>query len=88
MDVIVSGEMFRESKPNPEIYKFTLKKLGLEARECVAIEDSTYGIQAAKGAGITTFAKKDNRFHYNQSIADVVIDDLSQIITSLNRSMS
>lgn len=88
VDVIVSGEMFRESKPNPEIYIFTLKKLGLEARECVAIEDSTYGIQAAKGAGITTFAKKDNRFHYNQSMADMVIDDLSQIITSLNRSMS
>lgn len=84
IDIIVSGEMFRESKPNPEIYNFTLKKLQRKPEECIAIEDSTYGIQAAKGAGITTFAKKDNRFHYEQSMADEVIDDLSQIISLLN----
>lgn len=83
VDVIVSGEMFKESKPNPEIYCFTLKKLGLEAAECIAIEDSTYGIQAAKRAGIMTLAKKDERFHYDQSLADEVIEDLSQIIKFL-----
>ena len=80
VDVIVSGEMFQESKPNPEIYNYTLSKLNLKPEECIAIEDSTYGIQAAKGAGITTFAKRDDRFHYEQDMADVVIDDLLQII--------
>lgn len=44
VNVIVSGETFKESKPNSEIYCFTLKKLGLDAEECLAIEDSTYGI--------------------------------------------
>ena len=80
VDVIVSGEMFQESKPNPEIYNYTLSKLNLKPEECIAIEDSTYGIQAAKGAGITTFAKRDDRFHFEQDMADVVIDDLLQII--------
>lgn len=83
VDIIVSGEMFKESKPNPEIYRFTLKKLGLEAEECIAIEDSTYGIQAAKGAGIITLAKKDERFHFKQNLADEVIEDLSQIVRFL-----
>lgn len=84
VDVIVSGEMFHESKPNPEIYNFTLNRLQLKPEECVAIEDSTYGIQAAKGADITTLAKKDNRFHFEQKIADEVIEDLLQIIRFLN----
>lgn len=84
IDVIVSGEMFKESKPNPEIYKFTLKKLGIKAEECIAVEDSTYGIQAAKGANITTYAKRDTRFNFKQNMADEVIDDLSQIITLLS----
>ena len=62
------------------IYNYTLSKLNLKPEECIAIEDSTYGIQAAKGAGITTFAKRDDRFHFEQDMADVVIDDLLQII--------
>ena len=83
VDVIVSGEMFQESKPNPEIYHYTLSRLQFEPQECIAIEDSTYGIQAAKGANITTFAKKDDRYHYEQNRADKIIDDLSQIIELL-----
>lgn len=84
VDVIVSGEMFQESKPNPEIYNDTLKRLGLKPQECIVIEDSTYGIQAAKAAGIITYAKKDTRFYYEQNMADAIIDDLSQIIRILN----
>lgn len=84
VDIIVSGEMFQESKPNPEIYRYTLSRLHLEPKECIAIEDSTYGIQAAKGANIITFAKRDNRFHFNQSMADEVIDDLTQIVNLIN----
>lgn len=83
VDIIVSGEMFQESKPNPEIYHYTLSRLELDSQECIAIEDSTYGIQAAKGANITTIAKKDDRYHYEQSRADKIIDDLSQIIELL-----
>lgn len=83
VDVIVSGEMFKESKPNPEIYNFTMAQLNLTPKECIAIEDSTYGIQAAKNAGIATLAKKDDRFHFNQKIADEVIDDLMQIFEIL-----
>lgn len=84
VDIVVSGEMFQESKPNPEIYQYTLSRLHLEPQECIAIEDSTYGIQAAKGANIITFAKRDNRFHFEQNMADEVIDDLTQIVNLIN----
>lgn len=84
IDLIVSGEMFQESKPNPEIYNYTLNKLGLKSNECISIEDSTYGILASKNAGITTVAKIDNRFHFDQSPADYRINDLIEIIDIIN----
>lgn len=80
VDLTVSGKDFKESKPNPEIYLYTIKALRLPAGECVAVEDSTYGIQAAKGAGLITIAKRDDRFAYNQMLADFRVDRLSQLL--------
>lgn len=77
--LIISGEVFKESKPNPEIYLTCIKRLNLEAKECVAIEDSEYGIEAAKKAGLICIAKRDDRFNYDQSKADYFIDDHDEI---------
>ena len=67
---IISGKMFKESKPNPEIYLYALSVLGLPAEDCMAVEDSTYGICAAKAAGLQVAAVKDDRFSFDQSQAD------------------
>lgn len=80
VDVKVSGEMFSNSKPDPQIYQFTVSQLGLSAGECIAVEDSTYGIQAAVRAGIQVIAKKDDRFGFDQSQADYQADHLGQVI--------
>jgi HAD superfamily hydrolase (TIGR01509 family) len=40
------------AKPLPHLYKETLEKLGLEASEAIAFEDSPNGIAAAKAAGL------------------------------------
>ena len=82
-DVRVSGEDFANSKPNPEIYHFTRKKLGLRAEECIAIEDSSYGIQAAVNAHLKVIAKKDDRFGFDQSVANYQVDTLKQVIELL-----
>lgn len=78
---VVSGEMFHESKPNPEIYLHVLHLLELQASECIAVEDSAYGIQSSKGAGIDTVAIRDSRFSHDQSLADYVIENISELIT-------
>jgi beta-phosphoglucomutase len=49
-DVIISGEDSKKSKPNPEPYKLTVKKLGLSNNECYVIENSPLGIRAARAA--------------------------------------
>ena len=49
-DCIVSGHEFTRSKPDPEIYRFTMDKLGRKPEECLIVEDSTYGVQAGTAA--------------------------------------
>ena len=50
-DCIVSGHEFTHSKPDPEIYRFTMDKLRRKPEECLIVEDSTYGVQAGTAAG-------------------------------------
>lgn len=82
--VIVSGEDFKESKPNPEIYYDTCARLKLSPEECLIIEDSTYGIQAGKAAGVKVIAIKDTRFGYDQSMADDWIAKTTDLSAYLN----
>ncbi len=78
-DIILSGEMFEESKPNPEIYLTAAEKLKVEPCECIVVEDSFYGILAGKNAGMKVIAYKDTQYQIDQSQADEIILDISEI---------
>jgi HAD superfamily hydrolase (TIGR01509 family) len=51
-DITICGNDVRNGKPNPEPYLKAMTALGLEAGECVAIEDSAAGALAAERAGL------------------------------------
>lgn len=78
-DVSISGDMFEKSKPDPEIYLKTAEKLQVLPKDCLVIEDSHYGIQAGKGAGMFVIAKSERRFNFSQALADLVVDDICEI---------
>ena len=82
---IVSGEQFKESKPNPEIYLHTIKELNVNKDEAIIIEDSPKGILAANRAGIKVLALKDDKFGLDQSQADINIDELNDIIKLIEK---
>ncbi len=54
--VIVSGDEVRLSKPAPDCYLLALHRFGVTAADCVAIEDTQHGIEAASEAGIRCLA--------------------------------
>lgn len=76
LDLVVSGESFEKSKPDPAIYLKTAELLGAAPEQCLAIEDSTVGITAAHRAGVRVIALKDERFGFDRSLADGEIDSL------------
>lgn len=82
-DYVVSGDMFQESKPNPEIYLHSAARLGCCPQECFVVEDSTYGIQAAAAANMTIAAIRDARFDFDQTPATYHIEKLNDLLDLL-----
>ena len=79
-EVVVSGSQFKRSKPDPEIYQYTASQLGVKTEECLAVEDSTIGITAASRAGMKIAAVIDDRYNFDQSLADYHIARVKEVL--------
>jgi HAD superfamily hydrolase (TIGR01509 family) len=53
---VVTGDQVTRGKPHPEPYLRAADLLGVDARHCIAIEDSPTGAASALAAGCTTIA--------------------------------
>ncbi|WP_448004655.1 HAD family hydrolase [Agromyces bauzanensis] len=53
-DVLVTGDAVQHAKPHPEPYLKAAAELGVDVRECVAIEDSPAGLTSAWASGAVT----------------------------------
>ena len=49
---VYSADMVQRGKPHPDIFLYAVEKIGVNARHCLVIEDSSSGIQASKAAGM------------------------------------
>lgn len=79
-ETVVSGNQFKKSKPDPEIYLHTASCLGVKPEECLAVEDSTIGITAAHRAGMKIAAIIDERYGFDQSLADYRIPGVKDVL--------
>ena len=82
-EVVVTGDMFTRSKPDPEIYHYTAKALGVKEENCFVLEDSTVGITAAHHAGMKVAALIDERFGFDRKLADYEVKSISDILQYL-----
>eukprot|EP00252_Welwitschia_mirabilis_P019953 TRINITY_DN476_c0_g1_i1.p1 TRINITY_DN476_c0_g1~~TRINITY_DN476_c0_g1_i1.p1 ORF type:complete len:337 (-),score=65.87 TRINITY_DN476_c0_g1_i1:233-1243(-) len=67
LDCFLAGDDVKKKKPDPSIYIEAAKRLGVSPDNCLVIEDSVIGLQAAKGAGMAcivsyTSSTKDQDF--------------------------
>ncbi len=82
VDIAVSGEDCQNPKPAPDVYVVALNKLGVKPEDAVAVEDSPIGIDAAKAAGLCTYALLPRHGeNLDQSAADGVIAQLTDLLT-------
>jgi beta-phosphoglucomutase len=72
IDVIITNEDVEVPKPNPEGYLEAMNKLGAIPSETVVIEDSQYGIAAAKASGANVIEVR--------GVADVNLDLFSHLL--------
>lgn len=76
---ILSGEAVSHNKPAPDIYLKSVEEIGLRPEECVALEDSSIGIKAAKSAGLETWALKYPEYQSDQRQADHVFNGFREV---------
>nr|MDH4449056.1 HAD-IA family hydrolase [Rhodoferax sp.] len=55
-EVVISADEVVHSKPAPECYLLALERMGLEAHEVVALEDTEHGVASAIAAGLACVA--------------------------------
>lgn len=53
---IVRGDEVRQGKPAPDVFLEAARRLGIEPRHCLVVEDAPMGIMAAQAAGIPVVA--------------------------------
>jgi beta-phosphoglucomutase len=51
-DAIADGYSVQRSKPAPDLFLYAAQLLGLNAAQCVVVEDSAAGIEAARAGGM------------------------------------
>jgi beta-phosphoglucomutase-like phosphatase (HAD superfamily) len=68
-----------KGKPAPDIFLNAARKLGMKPEECVVIEDSVYGVAAAKAAGMRVIAVatgEHTRAELSRLNPDILLDSL------------
>jgi beta-phosphoglucomutase len=85
-EVIVTADDVKHGKPDPEGYLLTLDKLNLsgdsvKASECVVVEDSHWGLEAAAAAGMHPVAVTNTYPRTELAAkAELVVDNLGFVI--------
>lgn len=85
---IATGHDVAHRKPAPDVYLLAAERLSVDPTRCVALEDSSHGIQAARAAGMRVIAIPNTvSMHQDLSLAharvqhfgDVTLDMLRQL---------
>ena len=78
-DKVVNSTHISKGKPDPEIFIVTADSLNLKPVNCIVFEDSISGVEAGKAAGMKVVALTTTHQKNELLMADLVIDDYTQI---------
>ncbi|KDN54397.1 HAD family hydrolase [Flavobacterium seoulense] len=77
---IFSAYDIKSWKPNPELYLHAAKTMGFQVEDCVVIEDSPAGVQAALSGGFDVFGfTNEANFQILQQMNIPLFDDMANL---------
>lgn len=81
-DGVANGDMVTKCKPDPEVFLLAAKLIDIKPEECVVIEDSFAGIEAAHAAGMRVIAMATTYTRHeleSKSKFDLIVDDFTTL---------
>lgn len=85
IDEIASGAEVENGKPAPDVFLLAAKRLGVDAKDCLILEDSKAGVKAGKASGAMVFMVPD-MFTVDkecEDTADRILKNLGEVIEIL-----
>lgn len=85
-DVVVTADEIVKPKPDPEVFLVSAAKLGVKPEDCVVVEDSVFGVRAAKAAGMKCIAVSSgaySREELGKEKPDIIVNALIEKETIL-----
>ncbi len=87
--VVIGGDDVEKGKPDPEIFLTAAKGLGLKVDECIVVEDSSSGVQAAKNGGFYCVGLQHEDHASDLQAADQIVSSLAEVnVEQLETSMA
>ncbi|MFD7526503.1 MULTISPECIES: HAD family hydrolase [unclassified Streptomyces] len=85
---IFSATEVEHGKPAPDLFLHAARRMGVEPAACVVVEDSKYGVQAARSAGMRSlgYAGGLTPAHWLEGPDTVVFDDMRKLPSLLSGS--
>lgn len=71
--------VFKRAKPKPDVYLHAAQQLDISPEFCIAIEDSTHGVTAAKAAGMYCIGINTGKNRAAIAHADEIIEHYDEI---------
>jgi mannitol-1-/sugar-/sorbitol-6-phosphatase len=85
---LVTAEAVARGKPSPDPYLAGAAALGLDARDCLVVEDAPAGVAAGRAAGATVWAVTTTHAAGELDGAERVAADLERLFEALRGSRS
>lgn len=89
-NTIITGDMVKNSKPHPEIFLKAAKLMGVNIKNCLVVEDSHNGIEAALASGAITMMVPDIlqpiEKHLNQGV--IIKKDLFEVLDFIKQHVN
>ena len=78
-DAVLTGDDVENKKPAPDIFLLAAERIGLDAADCLVVEDAVSGVEAAKAAGALCLGIMSSFNEEQLKGADYFARDLSDV---------
>lgn len=85
-NVLVTADDVTRGKPHPDPYLLAAKRLEVEARNCVVVEDAPAGLSAGRAAGMRVIAVATTHEQSQLAEADAIVADVNHLHVSTLRN--